>query len=172
MKSGIDDVQGEIEDESGEDSTPPAKRKCSYGCSSSISNRQTRAVKPDRRVIHIVPKDQIEKPNAKGDIYADEILKRIKKRSVATVAECVARNEASLEIVKNEVCHICHNRRELGLRFHCGKHSYCDYHTATRLSFRVKDYNEKNLMVSFATLSMISSLSTCSFISHLPLVSL
>ena len=119
------------------------------------SNRPAGAVKPDRRGIHIVPKDQIEKPNAKGDIYSDEILKRIKKRSVATVAECVARNEATLEIVKNEVCHICHNRKESGITFHCGRHSYCDYHTATRLSFRVKDYDKKNPTVSFATLALI-----------------
>ena len=97
----------------------------------------------------------IEKPNAKSDIYADEILRRTKKQSVATVAECVARNEATLEIVKNEVCHICHNRKESGITFHCGRHSYCDYHTATRLSFRVKDYDKKNPTVSFATLTLI-----------------
>jgi len=71
-------------------------------------------------------------------------MKRAKDRSCAMVREAVQKGEEVLEIVNNEVCHICHNRKEMGLTFHCGRHSYCDFHCASRLSFRVHDYDKNN----------------------------
>ena len=90
------------------------------------------AVKPDKRGIHVVPKDQLVLPNKDGDVYVAEVLQRAKSRSMAIVLECGKRGEATLTTTKNEVCHICHNRKECGLNFHCGVHNYCDFHCAVR----------------------------------------
>ncbi|KAL7535634.1 hypothetical protein ACHAXR_006622 [Thalassiosira sp. AJA248-18] len=102
------------------------------------------AIKPDRRGIHVVPQHEVPKAGATGDGYAAEVLKRAKSKSCMESAAAVAKGEEVLDIVHNEVCHICHNRKETGLTFHCGRHTYCDFHCASRLSFRVKDYDKKN----------------------------
>ncbi len=102
----------------------------------SSASRPPGAVKPDKRGIHVVPKDQLVLPNKDGDVYVAEVLQRAKSRSMAAVMECGKRGEASLTTTKNEVCHICHNRKECGLTFHCGVHNYCDFHCAVRYSMR------------------------------------
>lgn len=108
------------------------------------SERPRGTVKPNPRGgIHIVPQNQVQQANEKKSNYQTEILKRIKAASSAEVAECVAHGKATLDLQKNEVCHICHNRKETVLTFHCGRHSFCDYHCATRLSFRAQEYDPK-----------------------------
>jgi len=102
------------------------------------------AIKPDRRGINVVPPDEVPRHDVTGDIYRAEVLKRAKARSCRMVREAVGRGEEVLTTVHNEVCHICHNRKELGLTFHCGRHVYCDSHCASRLSFRAGDYDSKN----------------------------
>jgi hypothetical protein len=57
------------------------------------------------------------------------------------VSDRIGKGEATITLVHGENCHICHVRKKDLLMFHCGRHCYCDYHTATRLSFRVKDYD-------------------------------
>ena len=115
----------------------------------SRKSRPSGQIKPNPRGgIHVVPQEQVEKPNKKGDACCAEILKRIKQHSKNLVAECVSEGKATLQVVKNDVCHVCHNRKECGLTFHCGRHSFCEYHVATRLSFLVGDYDSKNPTVS------------------------
>jgi len=115
----------------------------------SRKSRPSGQVKPNPRGgIHVVPQEQVEKPNKKGDACCAEILKRIKQHSKNIVAECVSEGKATLQVVKNDVCHVCHNRKECGLTFHCGRHSFCEYHVATRLSFLVGYYDSKNPTVS------------------------
>jgi len=104
--------------------------------------RKPGAVKPDRRGIHVVSPSEV--PKAASDVYSAEVCRRAREASCTIVADRVARNEATLDIVSNEVCHICHNRKASGITFHCGRHTYCDFHLATRLSFRVSDYDKKN----------------------------
>lgn len=96
----------------------------------SSSSRPAGAIKPDRRGIHIVPKSEIPAPNPSGDVHAAEVLRRAMAKSTSIVREALSRKEATMGIVRNEVCHICHNRKENGLTFHCGRHAYCDYHCA------------------------------------------
>jgi len=111
------------------------------GGGGSRSSSQPRGqIKPDRRGINVVPKDQV--PMAASDTYSLEVCNRAKARSQHMVKECQKRGEATLEIVVNEVCHICHNRKEMGLTFHCGRHTYCDFHCASRLSFRANEYDK------------------------------
>ena len=116
-------------------------RKSTGGASSSSSRA---AVKPDKRGISVVPKDQIEGPNKSGNKYAEEILKRCKKSSKELTAELLSKGQQALSKQRNEVCHICHNRKENVLCFPCGRHAYCDYHCGSRLSFRASAYDPKN----------------------------
>eukprot|EP00985_Skeletonema_marinoi_P014467 scaffold7337_cov106-Skeletonema_marinoi.AAC.3 len=44
-----------------------------------------------------------------------------------------------LQVKKNVTCHICKNRRDLCVTFHCGKHSYCNNHCEKRLGFSATD---------------------------------
>ena len=75
-----------------------------------------------------------EVPKAASDVYSAEVCRRARKASCTIVAERVAKNEATLDIVSNEVCHICHNRKASGITFHCGRHTYCDFHLAVSMS--------------------------------------
>ncbi|KAK1748498.1 hypothetical protein QTG54_000437 [Skeletonema marinoi] len=118
-----------------------SSRRSTGGVSSSSSRG---AVKPDRRGISVVPKDQIEGPNKSGNKFAEEILKRCKQSSKSLSTELISKGQAALLIQKNEVCHICHNRKDTVLCFPCGRHAYCDYHCGSRLSFRAGDYDPKN----------------------------
>jgi len=118
-----------------------SSRRSTGGVSSSSSRG---AVKPDRRGISVVPKDQIEGPNKSGNKFAEEILKRCKQSSKSLSTELISKGQAALSIQKNEVCHICHNRKDTVLCFPCGRHAYCDYHCGSRLSFRAGDYDPKN----------------------------
>ena len=102
-----------------------SSRRSTGGVSSSSSRG---AVKPDRRGISVVPKDQIEGPNKSGNKFAEEILKRCKQSSKSLSTELISKGQAALLIQKNEVCHICHNRKDTVLCFPCGRHAYCDYH--------------------------------------------
>ena len=86
-------------------------------------------VVPDRRGYQVVPKGQVAKAG-EGDPYSTEVIRRATAQSRDLVAEAKERGEATLAITHNEVCHICHNRKELGLTFHCGRHTYCDMHCA------------------------------------------
>ena len=92
--------------------------------------RPPAAVKPDRGEIRVVPKDRIPVPNPGGDAHADEVLRRARSLSERIVSDRVSGGEATLTHVVNEVCHICHNRKASGLTFHCGRHTYCDFHCA------------------------------------------
>ena len=114
----------------------------STGGISSTSSRGV--VKPDRRGISVVPKDQIEGPNKSGNKFAEEILMRCKHSSKELTAELLSKGQPALSIQKNEVCHICHNRKDTVLCFPCGRHAYCDYHCGSRLSFRAGAYDPKN----------------------------
>ena len=117
------------------------------GRSSSSPYRPRGAVKPDKKGIHIVPKNDLPIPG-EGCIYSAEILKRAKAKSSAECAAAAARGEVVLEVVKEEVCHICHNRKAVVLNFCCGDHGYCDFHCASRLGFRAKDFDKENPTVS------------------------
>ena len=110
-------------------------------------DRPRGAVKPDKKGIHIVPKNDLPIPG-EGCIYSAEILKRAKAKSSAECAAAAARGEVVLEVVKEEVCHICHNRKAVVLNFCCGDHGYCDFHCASRLGFRAKDFDKENPTVS------------------------
>ena len=101
-----------------------SSRKSGGGGSSSARG----AVKPDKKGISVVPKDQIEGPNQSGNKFAEEILKRCKQSAKAKTTEMISNGQSALNIAKNEVCHICHNRKETVLCFPCGRHAYCDYH--------------------------------------------
>jgi len=90
-------------------------------------DRPRGAVKPDRNKIQVIPKNEIAKAG-KGNVYAEEVICRAQSQSCSVVAECLVKGEHVLNIVHNEVCHICHNRKALGLTFHCGRHTYCDMH--------------------------------------------
>ena len=125
----------------------PSIRRAASGASSSRrstgggSSSSRGAVKPDKRGISVVPKNQIERPNQSGNKFAEEILKRCKITAKAKTAEMISNGQPALKIAKNEVCHICHNRKESVLCFPCGRHAYCDYHCGARLSCRVRDYD-------------------------------
>ncbi|KAL7478646.1 hypothetical protein ACHAW6_004400 [Cyclotella cf. meneghiniana] len=101
-------------------------------------------VKPQRGKIEVIPKDKVPQPNQSNDIYAAQVLFRAKSESQKIVNECKARGDKVLWHAEGEVCHICHNRKPLVLTFHCGTHSYCDYHCASRLSFRCRDFDPDN----------------------------
>ena len=103
------------------------------GGGGSSASRPPGAIKPDKRGIQVVPKDQLILPNKDGDVYVAEVLQRAKCRSMAMVMECGKNGEESLTMTKNDVCHICHNRKERGLTFHCGVHNYCDFHCAVSM---------------------------------------
>ena len=81
----------------------------------------------------VIPKDKVPQPNQSNDVYAAQVLFRAKSESQKIVNECKARGDKVLWHAKGEVCHICHNRKPLVLTFHCGSHSYCDYHCAVSL---------------------------------------
>ena len=81
-------------------------------------------------VTQVVPQSKVPKANSDNDPYAAEVLRRAKLESQQIASECKARGDEVLWHAKNEVCHICHNRKPLVLTFHCGSHSYCDYHCA------------------------------------------
>ncbi len=116
-----------------------SSRRSTGGISSSSSRG---SVKPDsRRGISLVPKDQIEGPNKSGNKFAEEILKRCKQSSKALTAELTSKGQPALSIQKNEVCHICHNRKETVLCFPCGRHAYCDYHCAVSIILLVVAVN-------------------------------
>ena len=95
--------------------------------------RSRASVKPDKKGIIVVPKDQIEGPNKSGNKFAQEILDRCKKKSKALAAELIDKGQPALTIQKNDVCHICHNRKETVLCFPCGRHAYCDFHCGVSL---------------------------------------
>ena len=103
------------------------------------------AIKPDRGVVQVVPKDRITEPNAKGDVHAGEVLRRARSFSERVVAERIARGERTLYHVVNEHCHICHYRKPSGLTFHCGAHTYCDFHCA--VSFGMTQHGIHNMNV-------------------------
>jgi hypothetical protein len=88
-------------------------------------------------------------PKAAFDTYSAEVIKRANAKSNAMVVECVNRGEATLmEIVKNEVCHICHNRKESGLTFQCGRHTYCDMHCAVSVClWGLKGFNQLEMCI-------------------------
>ncbi len=94
------------------------------------SARPMGAIKPDRGVVRVVPKDLIPEPNASGDVHAGEVLRRARAFSERIVAERIARGEGTMSHAVNELCHICHYRKASGLTFHCGAHTYCDFHCA------------------------------------------
>jgi hypothetical protein len=120
----------------------PSIRRSASGASSSrrstggggVSSSSRGAVKPDRRGISVIPKDQIEGPNQSGNKFAEEILKRCKQSSRALSAELISNGQTALSIQKNEVCHICHNRKETVLCFPCGRHAYCDFHCGVSIT--------------------------------------
>ena len=121
----------------------PSIRRSASGVSSSrrstgggggVSSSSSRgAVKPDRRGISVVPKDQIEGPNQSGNKFAEEILKRCKHSSKSLSEKLISNGQPALTLQKNEVCHICHNRKDTVLCFPCGRHAYCDYHTSVSI---------------------------------------
>ena len=65
-----------------------------------------------------------------GDVHAAEVLRRARSMSERIVSDKTGRGEATLARVSNEMCHVCHHRKVSGLTFHCGRHTYCDYHCA------------------------------------------
>eukprot|EP00804_Cyclotella_cryptica_P013435 CCRYP_005173-RB/>CCRYP_005173-RB protein AED:0.11 eAED:0.11 QI:59/1/1/1/0.5/0.4/5/2459/1160 len=117
----------------------PAKKREKVG-----KVREKGQVKPQRGTIEVIPKDKVPQPNQSNDIYAAQVLHRAKSASQKIVNECKSRGDKVLWHAEGEVCHICHNRKPVVLTFHCGCHSYCDYHCASRLSFRCRDYDPNN----------------------------
>ncbi len=149
----------------------PSIRRSASGASSSRrstggggpSSSSRGAVKPDRRGISVIPKDQIEGPNQSGNKFAEEILKRCKQSSRALSAELISNGQAALSIQKNEVCHICHNRKETVLCFPCGRHAYCDYHCGVSVTLIVLSCQAifcwNQLVAHYSTSSMFLVLS-------------
>ena len=108
---------------------PLVKRSGSSLSGASGTSRPRGAVLKDKGKIEVVPKGQAPTPG-EGCVYSQEVLRRAKAKSREMARAALGRGEAALEIIQNEVCHICHNRKELGLTFPCGRHSYCDFHCA------------------------------------------
>ena len=93
------------------------------------------AIKVHKQGIRVTAKDQTPIPNPNGDVHAAEVLRRVQAYSESIVSDRISKGEATITLVHGEVCHICHNRKKDLLTFHCGRHSYCDYHTSVSFYF-------------------------------------
>ena len=94
---------------------------------------------------HLLPSYETAENKYKiGLEFRREVVNRAKaelQRDMVKKAEGDSAPVGLLKVVKDEVCHICHHRKSIGVRFFCegNNHVYCDYHCSTRLGFSAKD---------------------------------
>ena len=72
----------------------------------------------------------------KGSPEAREIWKRLE-------AIMASKFGGVSEYVTNELCHCCRKAKPAGVKFHCGKHTYCSSHFEKRLGFPAAHINQR-----------------------------
>jgi hypothetical protein len=76
-----------------------------------------------------------------SDFFINAVKKKLEIESKAQCMSCEETNGGKFNYEANAICHICHIRKPMIVKFGCGikAHGFCDNHCQNRLSFSAAD---------------------------------
>ena len=131
----------------------------SSGRSSKVSSKGERPRVTGKS--NVMPSNKLPSHETQGDFsveadFRNAVIRQAKADfRVSAVEKAADGGKGKLrpvQFVRDQVCHICHHRKETGIRFACDKrnnHVYCDYHCSTRLGFSVSDAMDGEKVLDF-----------------------